>query len=377
MKATSSIIYCYNDKTGEFIKEYSTVDLFRVYGKNKQANILNACKYGFRSYGYYWSREKYKNIIKSCDLKPQSKSAGTIKLEDVIPQKNIKQNINDKSIIALETNTVNKSFQDKLTEQIAERYSIEELKILAKGNRIETEAKTPFINVHGQHIKLGVLGDTHLGSSYTDPNDLYLAFDIYKKEKVDFICHTGDVTEGMSHRPGHVYELDYIGYAKQKDHAIKVFSEIPAPIYMIDGNHDRWYIKSNGALVVKDICDAIPQAYYLGHDEGDIELPGGIKIRLWHGEDGNSYATSYRIQKVVESLSGGEKPNVMFLGHTHKYAYIFERNIHCLSAGCIQRQTPWMRGKRISAHTGFSIVDIWINERGIVRFRPEWFPFYK
>ena len=56
----------------------------------------------------------------------------------------------------------------------------------------------------------------------------------------------------MSHRAGHVYDLSEIGYDKQKAKAIEIFSQwTDSQIYAIDGNHDRWFIKSNGALIVR------------------------------------------------------------------------------------------------------------------------------
>jgi hypothetical protein len=128
-------------------------------------------------------------------------------------------------------------------------------------------------------------------------------------------------------------------------------------------------------VIVKDIAERLPDAEFLGHDEGDINLSGNTVLKLWHGEDGNSYAVSYRIQKVVESFSGGEKPHAMFLGHTHKSTYLFERNIHCYSMGSIEQQSNWMRSKRIAAHTGFWIIDFWVNAQG-VRSRGCFYPFY-
>ena len=144
---------------------------------------------------------------------------------------------------------------------------------------------------------------------------------------------------------------------------------------MIDGNHDRWFIKSNGAKIVEDICEQIPHATFLGHDEGDIAI-GNTTAKLWHGEDGNSYATSYRLQKVVEAMTGGEKPGLLFTGHTHKSLYIFERHVHVYSGGSIQCQSKWMRGKRISAHTGFWIIDAYLNNTGIAKTTSTWYPFY-
>jgi len=159
--------------------------------------------------------------------------------------------------------------------------------------------------------------------------------------------------------------------------AINIFSQwTDSPIYAIDGNHDRWFIKSNGAMIVKDIATALPNFNFLGHDEGDISLKGMATLKLWHGEDGNSYALSYRVQKIIESFTGGEKPSLMLCGHTHKYVKLFERNVHAISVGCIEAQTSWMRGKKIAAHVGFSIFDVWVNKSGISKIRETWYPFY-
>ena len=264
----------------------------------------------------------------------------------------------------------------KTLRKISENYDDVELRAIAKGARVlPGMAKVPHIDFSGETVKFGTLSDTHLGSIYTDPHYVMAAFKEFEKEKVDFITHSGDVTEGMSHRPGHVYELSHIGYAAQKKHAIELLSKAPVPLYMIDGNHDRWYIKSNGALIVEDICANIEHAEYLGHDEGDIAI-GNTTIKLWHGEDGNSYATSYRIQKVIESLTGGEKPGIMLCGHTHKQLYMFERHIHAFSCGSIQKQSKWMRGKRIPAHTGFWIIEATLNDEGIAKVNSTWHPFY-
>ena len=354
-------LYCY-DSNGTYYKTYNSIlDVKYVLTENNYKNLHRAIKQGWKCAGFYWSyikRNNFLNIDKTpdCNRKPN----------------NISTDIGDNICEHIKTT----NYRNKLIDEIKDKYSIEELKILAKGSPIKPHNVKPLLNFNGDHVKIGVIGDTHIGSKYTNENDIFSAFDYFKKEGVDFIVHTGDVTEGMSNRPGHIYELDYLGYEQQKQYAIKVFSQCSAPIYMIDGNHDRWYIKSNGAIIVKDICESLPNATYLGHDEGDIILNNNISIRLWHGEDGSSYATSYRIQKVVESLTGGDKPNVLFLGHVHKFAYIFERHIHCLSTGCLQTQTPWMRGKRLSAHAGFSVVDLWMNKKGVSRFRQEFIPLY-
>lgn len=280
------------------------------------------------------------------------------------------------------TEIENEQFESELNKnqtlkKIQERYSDKELKAIAEGGRIVPGyAKVPVIDFDGQRIRFGAFGDTHFGSKDSKIEHFELVIKEFKKERCDFAVHTGDVTEGMNNRPGHVFELSHLGYAEQKKYAIELLSLWEKPLYMIDGNHDRWFINSNGAIIVKDIADSLKKAEFLGHDEGDITLKGKTVLKLWHGEDGNSYATSYRIQKIIESFTGGQKPGMLIVGHTHKQIYMFERHIQAFSAGCIQMQTRWMRGKRIQAHPGFWIIDVWVNDSGISKVRSTWYPFY-
>lgn len=268
--------------------------------------------------------------------------------------------------------------KNNLLDKIQEQYSDSELRAIAKGGRIipGTE-KVPIISFDGERVRVGAVTDTHIGHMRFSDKRLFQAFDEFKKEGVDFITHCGDVTEGMSHRAGHIYELSHLGYDAQKSEAVRLFGQwTDTDIYAIDGNHDRWFLKSNGALVVKDIAEQLPNFHFLGHDEGDISLKGKATLKLWHGEDGNSYALSYRLQKILESLSGGEKPSAILCGHTHKYVNIFERMVHTYSVGTLEAQTKWMRGKRIAAHVGFCIIDFWVNDQGISKSTCTWYPFY-
>lgn len=268
------------------------------------------------------------------------------------------------------------ALENKYLKEIEENYTDEEIKTIARGGRVMPGMdKIPRLNFDGDTIKFGAMSDTHMGSIYFQEYHYFKMLEEFDKEGVSFITHSGDVTEGFSRRPGHVYELSKIGYDQQKEYAVDLLSNIECPLFMIDGNHDRWYIQASGSIIVKDIADALPNAQFLGHDEGDIAF-GPTTLKLWHGLDGNSYAISYRVQKLVESLSGGEKPGIIIAGHVHKQGYNFLRNIHCISAGSVEMQTKWMRGKRLEAHTGFWIIQATVNDVGIAKFTPTWYPFY-
>lgn len=199
--------------------------------------------------------------------------------------------------------------KNKIMSQILQNYSEKELDAIAKGGRIVPGyGKVPIVNFEGQRIRVGAMTDTHIGSNKMPPDRIYQAFEEFKKEKVDFITHSGDVTEGMNNRPGHVYELSDIGYANQKRASIEIFSQwTDTDIYAIDGNHDRWFIKSNGAKIVEDIDKEVPNFHFIGHDEGDISLKGKATLKLWHGEDSNSYALCFDTETEVFTDNGWYK----------------------------------------------------------------------
>ena len=275
-------------------------------------------------------------------------------------------------------NEVNRNFKITATlKKIEEQYDEKELKAIAAGGRIVPGyGKVPMVDFEGEAIKFTHVTDTHMGSLFFHEKHWDMVLEESRREKVDFICHSGDVTEGMSKRDGHIYELSHLGYDKQKDYAIEQLSKWRGKYYMIDGNHDRWFLKSNGAIIVKDVCAMLPDATFLGHDIGVISLKGHAVLQLWHGEDGSSYATSYRVQKIIEAYTGGEKPNILLCGHTHKQLQMYERHIHAFSGGSIQCQTPWMKSTRKQAHTGFWIITAWINKTGVAKLQSTWYPFY-
>lgn len=121
--------------------------------------------------------------------------------------------------------------------------------------------------------------------------------------------------------------------------------------------------------------ESLSNFVYLGSMEAD-QVVENVKIKLFHGNDGGSYAISYRGQKIVESLDGGDKPHILITGHDHKSVFFQTRNVHVIGAGTLCEQTSFMRGKKLAAHRGYWIVDVWSNEQGLVRIRPEWHPFY-
>jgi DNA polymerase II small subunit/DNA polymerase delta subunit B len=82
--------------------------------------------------------------------------------------------------------------------------------------------------------------------------------------------------------------------------------------------------------------------------------------------------------KMIEAMQGGDKPNILAVGHYHKIEYISYRNVHAFQTGTFQAQTPWMRGKGIAAMMGGWIVEVDVDGDGSIRsIKQELIPYYK
>jgi predicted phosphodiesterase len=196
--------------------------------------------------------------------------------------------------------------QARYLEGIGERYTHEELKALSKGKSVDpfsVGAPKVTLSHAGEEIRFGYFTDSHMSSIYYHEEFLDDFIHTCKKRKAQFVVFGGDLTHGMDVRKYNlIYELRDIGYEAQKAYAETQLSKIPFHTYLISGNHDRWY-EIVGANIVQDVCEAVPNMEYIGRDEGDIEI-GGVIIRVFHGEDGSSYATCFDDKTEIMTSDG-------------------------------------------------------------------------
>ncbi len=269
---------------------------------------------------------------------------------------------------------------DRLTA-LLQKYNLseDELKEVLRSNRRSPSRKQK-LSLATDHVKYGYFADPHIGHEAFKPDLWELMCERFRQEHLEFIVDAGDHLEGMSGRDGHVFELTKLGFQRQMEYAVELYGQLPAPVFGIDGNHDDWYVRKGncGVIVGEELQRRLPDRYFhLGQGEGDIEIAKGVSIKLVHPNDGTAYAVSYKLQKLIESFTGGEKPNILHEGHYHKAMYMFNRNIHAFECGTLCGQTPFMRGKKIPAHMGFGIVDVYLEKRGVNRLVMEFVPYYE
>lgn len=226
-------------------------------------------------------------------------------------------------------------------------------------------------------FKYGYFSDAHIGHKQFQPALFDYMVRLFHEEEVDFIVNPGDHLEGMSNRPGHVYELSHIGFDQQFHYALELYRQLDdIPHYGIDGNHDQWYYNKSdqGIIVGRELEKSLKNYIHLGQNEADLVIRG-IKMKLFHGNDGSAYAISYKMQKLIESLSSHEKPHIIHSGHYHKAMNMYSRGVYGFECGTLSAQSWFMRGKKLPAHMGFGVVEVVPNEYGIERLSHTFVPW--
>lgn len=229
-----------------------------------------------------------------------------------------------------------------------------------------------------QTIRFGLMGDTQIGSKYTQLTLLHRFYDLCEHEGITSVYHTGDITDGLKMRPGHEYELYEVSADAMLDDVVKNYPKRDGiTTHFITGNHDASIYKHVGYDIGYAIERERKDLVYLGRDCAVVDLTPNCTLELRHPWDGTAYAISYKIQKMIEAMESDSKPNILAVGHYHKAEYLFYRNVHAFQTGCFQSQTPFTRGKGISIHMGGWIMTITVDEAGhIQRITPEFIPCY-
>lgn len=213
------------------------------------------------------------------------------------------------------------------------------------------------------HIKLLLLSDTHLASKYDRLDILRYLYDEADKNGINYILHSGDLTDGLSGRPQQIYELKECSYTGQRDYVIDKYPKSNIPTYLISGNHDLWWIKQCGADICQDIANHRDDITYLGSDCEDLKI-GKLKIRMRHGSGGSSYARSYKLQKYLDSVPMEERPHILQTGHIHQSFYMKQGETHCFQTSCLQDLTPFERSMGFSNDKSVWWIDVYMNDKG-------------
>ena len=112
-----------------------------------------------------------------------------------------------------------------------------EMAVILKSLKAERPRRPTSVPISDKTFTFGYFSDAHIGHKEfrVDLFDYMVRF--FKREKPDMILNPGDHVEGMSGRPGHVYELSHIGFDQQFKRVVELYAQLDEfPHYGIDGN---------------------------------------------------------------------------------------------------------------------------------------------
>ena len=230
----------------------------------------------------------------------------------------------------------------------------------------DVQGKVRVNTVKAAEFAFAFFGDVHVGSLYYAQPQLQAFYEQARDAGVtDFYC-TGDVLDGHRVYRGQEFELRDIGLDSQLNRLAETVPMI-GTTHFITGNHDQSFKTAAGAPVGKMIESACPHWKFLGEEQARVkwETPNGkYTLMMIHPGGGTSYAISYRAQKIVESLEGGTKPDLIGIGHYHKAEMMpTYRNVSVFQTGTFQWQTPFMARQGLQANVGGWLVRVTVGEK--------------
>lgn len=210
-------------------------------------------------------------------------------------------------------------------------------------------------------LRFGLLSDTHIGSLYFNAPAFAGLFAYYKAQGIRKVYHAGDVLSGHKMYKGHEYEVHDLGFGAQLER-LAALDTCGVQVHFITGNHDASFKSLAGVKVGEEIAVAASTWRHIGDEQARIrfETPNGpYDLHLIHPGGGTAYAVSYKPQKIIESLGGGTKPNMIAIGHYHKAEYLPSyRNVASIQTGTLEKQTPFMARQGLAAHVGGWLIEV-------------------
>lgn len=217
----------------------------------------------------------------------------------------------------------------------------------------------------------GAIGDTHLGSKKCNYEWLEKYYQKMKEMWVEIVLHAWDMVDGYWVYKWHAFELNKHSMQEQIDDVVENYPKVDwIDTYFISWNHDEAWLK----LAWYDIGKAIEwfrkDLHYLGFYNARIKL-NGVDIELHHWGWSQSYAQSYKLQKMLENADPKDQPNVFLLWHFHTAMYMFYRKIHAFMVGAFQWETLLAKRFKLGNVNWWWVVEVILDNNGWTQINME------
>ena len=107
-------------------------------------------------------------------------------------------------------------------------------RLLKKGNKKPKVIKK---HITEDEYKIGIVSDTHLGSTDEALDELHTMYEIFRKVGIKEVLHAGDIVQGQKMFPGWEMETNVFGAVNQVKHCINNYPKVSGiKTYFITGN---------------------------------------------------------------------------------------------------------------------------------------------
>lgn len=260
--------------------------------------------------------------------------------------------------------------------------------VVTAGERYTITSNMPSAKIYGPHMTLdtdadgwiafGACGDTHLASRYERLDVLEELYDEYARAGLHHVFHTGNWIDGEHPRNAPSHELLAHGVTGQCEYLAAHYPRRDGiTTYAVAGDdHEGWFAQREGLDIGKTAEDTMRRAgredwVNMGYQAAHVELRNAktgksCVMLVEHPGGGSSYADSYSIQKIIESLDGGEKPAIALFGHYHKLMMGEYRGCWYFQTGCTKDRDSFARKKKLRYTRGGWIIRVHLDKSGAI-----------
>ena len=218
--------------------------------------------------------------------------------------------------------------------------------------------------INKDHVVLGLIGDTHLGSKYDDIDSLNRAYDIFDTKNVDVVFHSGYLVDGLVSTGDYFKELKETTYDGQLYYAIDRYPKYSGKTFSVSGNHDDYWHVLTGKEIIKDISEEREDIVYLGSSRRIISI-NGLKLIVLHGKFSKRNPIN-NIYEYVDNISNDINPNIIHSGHYHTGKYVVYSGIEMFRTGAFMKQNPHDMKHGLLNDNSLFLIDVYFDDYGNV-----------
>ncbi|RME31263.1 hypothetical protein D6789_03305 [Candidatus Woesearchaeota archaeon] len=224
--------------------------------------------------------------------------------------------------------------------------------------------------------RFGAIANTELGNIGFRDDALLAYYHVLAARGVKTVLHHGDIIAGPPTKATKG-EIRFESLEQQAEYLAKNYPAVDGiTTYFITAPDCEGKFINTKKLEVGAYLQNVLAAHgredliYIGHGSANVKVPvqyitpRGKKKTLYalvhmaHGSGRTPYARSYPLQKMVQSLQGGTKPDLLTLGHFMQVEWLMEREIWGAQIGGFKEQTPSMVNRRQHADVAGTIITL-------------------